>query len=235
VGVSVLRTAAFALTMLLVAAASGHAQIPPPSGIAPPPGFVPPYEIMRTVRAAGFQPMAPPLREGSTYVLRATDFRGILMRVVVDARTAVIRDVTRIVPGPGRYGQYYAAPPYGEAELDAPTVAPSEAGIEPPSVRPPVAHLTPAPNPTVTARPPLPRPRPAALASRKADDANPPAKSQPLPSAKSGANTGAGVAPVAKPAGAPDARSQINSEVITTAPPPPAPRRMPGPAEPLND
>ena len=69
-------------------------------------GFVPPYEIVRTVRAAGFDPLAPPLREGTTYVLRATDFRGILMRVVVDARTGAIRDANRIVPGPGLNGGY---------------------------------------------------------------------------------------------------------------------------------
>jgi hypothetical protein len=66
----------------------------------PPPvlGFVSPYEIMRTVRSAGFHPMSRPLREGASYVLRATDFRGIPMRVVLDARTGVIRDATRIVP-----------------------------------------------------------------------------------------------------------------------------------------
>jgi len=38
---------------------------------------VPPYEILRTLRAAGFQPLAPPLREGTTYVVRALDFRGV--------------------------------------------------------------------------------------------------------------------------------------------------------------
>jgi hypothetical protein len=38
------------------------------------------------------------MREGTSYVLRATDFRGIPMRVVLDARTGVIRDATRIVP-----------------------------------------------------------------------------------------------------------------------------------------
>ena len=47
---------------------------------------MPPYEVTKLVRSAGFDPLAPPLREGSTYVLRATDFRGILMRVVVDAQ-----------------------------------------------------------------------------------------------------------------------------------------------------
>ena len=82
-------------------------------------GFVPPYEIVRTVRAAGFDPLAPPLREGTTYVLRATDFRGVLMRVVVDARTGAIRVANRIVPGPGLYGPAAYPPgsysPYGPA------------------------------------------------------------------------------------------------------------------------
>jgi hypothetical protein len=93
--------------LLIMAVGLADAQsVPPPASLSPAPvtGFVPPYEIMRTVRAAGFDPLAPPLREGTTYVLRATDFRGILMRVVVDARTGAIRDANRIVPGPGLYG-----------------------------------------------------------------------------------------------------------------------------------
>ena len=65
---------------------------------------------MRTLRSAGFDPLAPPLREGTIYVARATDYRGILMRVVLDARTGAIRDANRIVPGPGNY-----AGPYGGA------------------------------------------------------------------------------------------------------------------------
>ena len=85
------------ITLLMLASAPGFAQTPVT-------GFVPPYEIVRTVHAAGFDPLAPPRREGTTYVLRATDFRGILMRVVVDARTGAIRDANRIVPGPGFYG-----------------------------------------------------------------------------------------------------------------------------------
>jgi hypothetical protein len=85
------------LVLPLLASASADAQTPVT-------GFVPPYEIVRTVRAAGFDPLAPPLREGTTYVLRAMDFRGILMRVVVDAHTGAIRDANRIVPGPGFYG-----------------------------------------------------------------------------------------------------------------------------------
>jgi len=84
---------------------------------APLRGFVPPYEILRTVRAAGFDPLAPPLREGTSYVVRAIDFRGVAMRVVVDARSGAIRDANRIVSGPGLYGPYAPGPyppaPYG--------------------------------------------------------------------------------------------------------------------------
>lgn len=64
----------------------------------PATGFVSPYEIVRTVRAAGFHPLSRPLREGASYVLRATDFRGLPMQIVLDARTGVIRDTIRIVP-----------------------------------------------------------------------------------------------------------------------------------------
>ena len=102
----------------LFAAAPGRAQVP--AQAAPPPaappvtqpvtGFVSSYEITRIARSAGFDPLAPPLREGTIYVLRATDYRGILMRVVIDAHTGAIRDANRIVPGPGRYGQFYSAP-----------------------------------------------------------------------------------------------------------------------------
>jgi hypothetical protein len=79
--------------------------------------------------------------------------------------------------------------------------------------------------------PPLPRPRPAALASRKPlDNANP--KAQPIADPKS-------VTPGAPPA----AKPQISSEAITTAPPaapiapaaPSAPKKSPAIVEPLND
>jgi hypothetical protein len=110
------------LVLTLLASASAYAQTPVT-------GFVPPYEIVRTVRAAGFDPLAPPLREGTTYVLRATDFRGILMRVVVDARTGAIRDANRIVPGPGLYGPG-AYPPggYGPGGYAAPGYGPGAYG-----------------------------------------------------------------------------------------------------------
>jgi hypothetical protein len=163
---------ALSLCFVLSVAAPSHGQAPPPPAPAAPTnpvpqpvtGFVPPYEIMRTVRAAGFDPLAPPLREGTTYVLRATDFRGVLMRVVVDARTGTIRDVTQIVPGPGRYGQIepeVLAPPYNPADYDVPLTTAPGAGLAPPMLRPAPPRAIELP------MVPLPRPRPAALASRK--------------------------------------------------------------------
>ena len=99
----VFGTAALYLCYLLLAATTGHAQSPPPDPIstataAPVAGLVPPYEINKIVRAAGFSPLAPPRREGATYVLRAIDYREILMRIVVDARSGAIQAVNRMVP-----------------------------------------------------------------------------------------------------------------------------------------
>jgi hypothetical protein len=217
----------------LFAATPGRAQVPaPPPATQPVTGFVSSYEITRIARSAGFDPQAPPLREGTIYVLRATDYRGILMRVVIDAHTGAIRDANRIVPGPGRYGQFYGVPLlYDPAELDAPAMVPSAAEMEPALVRPMAPHgVTRSAMPEI---PPLPRPRPAALASRKPlDDAN--AKAQPIAEPKS-------VTPGAPPA----AKSQISSEASTTAPPasgasaapatPGAPKKSPAMVEPLND
>ena len=153
------------LASLLLAAAAGHAQTPsrsapqatptpPPASSQPKPvtGFVSSYEIMRTVRSAGFDLLSPPLREGTTYVLRATDFRGILMRVVLDARTGVIRDVTRIVPAAaGPYGTMpppygpppYVSPPYGPPPYGPPPYASPPYG--PPPYGSPAEYDIPAP------------------------------------------------------------------------------------------
>ena len=191
-----MRVSVFAASALSVAllAGSGHAQVPASSSaqFAPLPsaGFMPAYEIARTVRRSGFDPLAPPLREGSTYVVRATDFRGILMRIVVDARSGAIRDVTRIVPGPGSYGPQigmgpygmdpddatppygmppYGRPPYGQPADYDPPPPPLDDGEMLGPTRPGVAHRA-----SVTILPPLPRPRPSDLASRKAgEDAKP--------------------------------------------------------------
>ncbi len=186
---SLVGAAAFSLTFSLSAVAPGRAQSPPPL-----PGFVPPYEITRIVRTAGFDPLAPPLREGTTYVIRATDFRGILMRVVVDAHSGAIRAVNRIVSDQGMYGAVdmlpppYGAPPaysgpaaaaYAPPEFDVPDIAPREEASAP--AAPASAAVRSVPHPLVF-EPPLPRPRPAALAARRiSDDVKPAAKPSGTP------------------------------------------------------
>jgi hypothetical protein len=111
---AVLKRSGVTFAFCVLSAVASLAQSSPnssPSALqAPLRGFVPPYEILRTVRAAGFDPLAPPLREGTTYVVRAIDFRGVPMRVVVDARSGAIRDANRIIAGPGLYGPYVPGP-----------------------------------------------------------------------------------------------------------------------------
>jgi hypothetical protein len=214
VRVRVLGTCLLAVPLLLLAG-SGRAQVSPPGPPLPGPsasprpvtGFVSPYEIVRTVRAAGFDPLSPPLREGTTYVLRATDYRGILMRVVVDARSGAIRDANRIVPGPGSYGsygtagiepspygggspRYYGPPsPYGVPIYDEPDGVPSVTELQP-LTRQPVPH--PSLHPAIIAPPPLPRPRPAEIASRKstAPSTKPDIKSDAVTAGSAGAASG---------------------------------------------
>ena len=228
--------------LLWTAAAPGFAQTSPVPPQAPLPvtGFMPPYEITRIVRASGFDPLAPPLREGTTYVLRATDFRGILMRVVVDAHSGAIRAVNRIVPsdypgpigmmppygaapygmqpyGPPPYGRppYGALPPDGLPDLAGHAIPPAQANAAPvgPST-PPFAARSVAPAAT-PALPPLPRPRPLGLAAHKGDDAAASAKSTPpsaAPAVKSDAKSGAAsaVAPTQPSAPGMDAPAPIN-------------------------
>jgi hypothetical protein len=171
------------------------------------------------------------LREGTTYVLRATDFRGILMRVVVDAHSGAIRDVNRIVSGPGPYGQigmvspppYYGASSYDPPGYDTPDMTPAEDGGPPPFSRAPAVHTTTRPRVT----PPLPRPRPASLATR---DRVSSAKSDAKADAKSDAKS------VSKPDAKADAKINMKSDAATT--PPPAISIAPGktkPPAPLND
>ncbi len=210
------------VAFLLAAVVTSHAQAPPPAPPSPPPpqaaqqpkpvtGFVSSYEILRTVRSAGFDPLSPPLREGTTYVLRATDFRGIPMRVVLDARTGFIRDVTRIVSGaPGPYGMM--APPYGPAAYAAEFATPDPpAGLPSPQLPMAPAITRPAAAARLLSFPPLPRPRPAAVASQASEKAGkvqepaPPARSanlQPQTGASAnavGVNGGAAPATSAAP------------------------------------
>jgi hypothetical protein len=234
------------MAFALFAAATGHAQTPPamppsaaPSAAPSAPviavpqprpvtGFVSSYAILRTVRAAGFEPLAPPLRDGTIYVLRATDFRGILMRVILDARTGAIRDVTRIVPADAdAYGVStpYGAPPYGSPPYAPPPYepppyepygAPAEYDLPPPHMSPPGEGAPPAvpmlARPAAAAHrpsPPLPHPRPAELVTQQSEKGGMPkepgglaqsANVQPGGGANpTGVNAGAAAAPAVAP------------------------------------
>jgi hypothetical protein len=199
VGVSRAAIISASMAFALFAAATAHAQTPaaalpsaPPVTAAPQPrpvtGFVSSYAILRTVRAAGFDPLAPPLRDGTIYVLRATDFRGILMRVVLDARTGAIRDVTRIVPADAdayEMSTPYGAPPYGSPPYAPPPYEPppyesygasAEYDVPPPQMSPPDGAAPPGvPTPMRPATavhrpsPPLPHPRPAELVTQQSE------------------------------------------------------------------
>jgi len=187
VKLGVVRAAAFTAVFVFFAVAPGAAQAP--QALPPLPGFVPPYEIARIVRSAGFDPLAPPLRQGAIYVVRATDFRGILMRVVVDGRSGAIRAVNRIVAASEAYGPLeMLPPPFGAppayAEPAPPEFAPSgmvpiERSVAPDLPAAASSLPLPAAHSAVPGFPPLPRPRPAELAGRKAADESKPAIGKP--------------------------------------------------------
>jgi hypothetical protein len=180
------------------------------------------------VRRSGFDPQAPPLREGSTYVVRATDFRGILMRVVVDARSGAIRDVNRIVPGPGSYGQQAGMVPYryGPEPDDMPYGQPADYDLPAPLdngqvLAPPRPGRMGSPTrASVTVLPPLPRPRPPELASRNAiDETKPETKPGPVkPTAVSDGKPAGDAKSADKSADRPIAKSEVAEPAAAAAP-----------------
>ena len=172
-----LKRVGTAFAFCVLCATASFAQSPPSASLSPSPlrGFVPPYEILRTLRTAGFEPLAPPLREGTTYVVRAIDFRGVPMRVAVDARSGAIRDANRIVSGPGLYGPYVPGPyaPAYYGRLAAPPY-PVDNDIEPGYVRPLGTSELPSVERHSAGLVPLPRPRPTNFAG--ANDKRPVAR-----------------------------------------------------------
>jgi hypothetical protein len=217
-----LGAAALSLCCLLLATAPGRAQSPSadaaPTAPASLPGLVQPFEINRIVRDAGFLPLGPPQREGTTYVLRAIDSREILMRVVVDGRSGAIRAVNRIVPArpDGVVGKMpppgappstappnkpLPGPPSGSPPRDAPAADAMPADITPMSPKeadlsmpPPPLTMRPRTYPAPLGAPPLPRPRPSNLTMQ----AKPPGRVPKAPAVKpSAAPAAASVAPAA--------------------------------------
>lgn len=228
---------------LALLTATGAAAQSPSSQPKPVTGFVSTYEVMRTVRAAGFDPLVPPLREGTTYVLRATDFRGILMRVVLDARTGSIRDVTRIVPAspapmgtmPPSYGAApgygpppsYSSVPYGSpVELGAPTgMGPGGAPESQPAL----------PAASTPARPqsPPPRAKPTEQASQKPGSTGSSAGVAPATDAASTTNVGTNTR--ASAGTKPETTATVPTTAATAPPIAPAPAGKTPPVPPIND
>jgi hypothetical protein len=135
----------------------------PPAAYGPPPGYgpsiLPVQEVYAVLRDNGFSPLGAPFQRGLTYVIAVMDRGGEDGRLVIDARNGRI---IRFTPAfrwsngyygdrSGYYGDRYAPPPpYG-----------------PPGALPPMAPISGAARPTVSAPHmasrgvPLPQPKPS--------------------------------------------------------------------------
>lgn len=117
-----------------------------------------PYEIASIVRSANLQPISRPWRNGANFMMRATNARGEVVNVLVDAyRGRILRIALADMPPVARM----PADPRGDGatpEYDA------DGNLLPPrpvpnAQRPPAEHnRTAAVTPV---HPPMPRPRPA--------------------------------------------------------------------------
>jgi hypothetical protein len=135
----------------LGAATAAHAQYAPIGPRAYAPGL-PPFEIMRIVRAAGLAPLSQPVRRGPGYVLIARDRAGTQLRVVVDAYAGQIVRARPIVVAMRPYAPVYVRP-YG-----APVAAPYPPAVAVSPYAPRIAAVPPReikdPPPVVYAHPP---------------------------------------------------------------------------------
>jgi hypothetical protein len=191
-----LRALLLACTAALALGGAASAQSPGPGN-----GALPPFRIAAMVRAAGFDPLFRPMRQGDTYVLRALDRNEVEYRLVIDAYTGRTISI-RATGEPGPYARVYrGGPAYGPAPMygrvfgpDDDRYGPRYGGPRPPppQVRPPqTTKATPAPapaqtQPTQLATPepnktnetPLPRPRPYVMEATSSIPADAP-KAEP--------------------------------------------------------
>jgi hypothetical protein len=202
--------------LALASAASAQSPDPAPGPAYPRNGALPPFRIAAMVRAAGFEPLFRPARQGDTYVLRALDRNEVEYRLIIDAYTG--RNISiRATSEPGPYARVYRggpAPMYGRVfGPDDDRYAPRY-GAPPPQVRPPqTARATPAPppaqtKPTQLANPepnktsdtPLPRPRPYVMEATSSIPADAPkAEPQSTPPPVPAAENPAPAVPAAQP------------------------------------
>jgi len=187
---------------------------------------LPPPEIIRIVRAAGFSPMNGMMRRGRFFVIPAVARDGGQVRVIVDAYAG---DIVRVRPilaygpyGAPTYDPRIAGVPPGYGEMP-PNYGPGVPGRDrgpgiagedfAPGAGPDVQHGTPpahaVPNPKLANAPPaappvkrtpVPRPRPnvATVDAPPADTGTPAAPTAPAKS--NGTASGASEVPEAPPA-----------------------------------
>jgi hypothetical protein len=191
---------------------------------------VPPYEVVRLVRARGLTPVSRPVLVGPNYVVQATDRNGDLKRVVVDAEFGDILSVVSLNrPPPPSAPPAWARPPRSLDPDDDDEVA----------SLPPAA--IPQAKPRTAAVTPLPRPRPALGPASpllpKPDASDQPASKPDIPAAEAPRAaepppvTAAAPAPRVVLPGGPAAKQESAGETRSAAPTPePAPRAAEPPA-----
>jgi len=190
-----IRTLLLACAAALVLANAAPAQSPDPGH-----GALPPFRIAAIVRAAGFDPLFRPLRQGDTYVLRALDRNELEYRLVIDAYTGRTISINatgeRGAPGPYRgpvYGRVFAP---NDDSYDprngyvAPRPLPPQVRVPqtskatptpPPGPNKPTQVATPATpvEPNKTTQAPLPRPRPYVMEATSSIPADTPKSADP--------------------------------------------------------
>jgi hypothetical protein len=206
-------------------------------GPAPGPGHgaLPPFRIATIVRAAGFDPLFRPMRQGDTYVLRALDRNAVEYRLVIDAYTGRTISI-RATGEPGPYARVYrGGPGYGPygggpSPMYGRVFGPDDDRYGaphplPPQVRPPQTSRATPPGqikPTLLARPepnqtsetPLPRPRPyvmEATSSIPADAPKAAPQNTPPPPPAAAPNP----APAAPPANTPQNNGGASMPPVT--------------------
>jgi hypothetical protein len=97
---------------------------------------LPPYEIIASVRSAGFDPLSQPMQRGRVYVLLATDRHDADVRLTVDAHSGRVLSAMRVA------GEFRDGAPYGDYEAAPRATSP---GYPPPYERPLHYYERPAP------------------------------------------------------------------------------------------
>jgi len=206
---------------------------------------LPPHQIMRIVRQAGFVPLSGPVRRGPNYLVVAAAPGQGPMRVAVNAYAGDVVSVRPVMAAPP-YGMP-GAPPYGAAPYDGPPPRygavprelkdpPDDARNEPPVYGRPSAGIEPGAPPV----PPRPIPNPRLANAPTTGSINtapvPPARTpipRPRPNVASNGGSVAPATPAARPADAP-AETQSGPPAAANAPAPAKPETTMVPVAPLD-